>query len=209
MVALFTCIQQLFELCLPVKEVLMLLGSTIVSPMELYRICLTEPTDYTANLSQRISTSTFFKAIVTSDLLGNATAVKTPKTLTVMVLAERDQAFSTLGLIPKVQYKIPTRGQQFNITLNNKQQGSVMTPMVNRTGELNISGIEPLDLSLCPPEAEVAHRDMDQVSGVVDMLAEVDLGDEENGQIWYQIPHTVVGYKANNVQEQRSQLLEF
>ena len=184
-------------MCLPVREVLILLGSTIVSPKEIYHVVLPATSNCSDSLSYRVCMTTMFKHLVKTDLIGKATAVKTPKKISVLLLAERDPAFSDLGLIPKVQYKIPQRGQHFIINFHS--QKDELTPMANRSGELDISGIELLDISveLEHPTPSSKRVLSDNISDVTDLMVDVNLGGDANQMIWYQIPHTVIGYRGS------------
>ncbi len=127
-----------------ISEVLIVLGSTPVSPKELYRIKLPVGV-YDGLVSNFInSKSKLFRKLVTSDLFDDVKELTCSVNVMVLVRAPRECNFGSVKMLPKPAFKIPKRGTHFVITL--KSKGRLINEELSRMGdsEFEVSGVESL-----------------------------------------------------------------
>ena len=178
---IFNSVKSIFAQCLSFTKILVIFGSTIVSPKEMFYIELPHITESTKALSYSTSKTLLFKNIVMCDILNQAIPSNYSNKMTVLVYGDRQSHFTKMGFIPKAQFVMSNRGTIFRFILKNSF-GEIMTPIHSRQDIFNISGIQPLDL-------EDDHCPAIQVDEQPSSIAETE------EFIWYQIPHILKGFK--------------
>ena len=153
---MFSTLEDIFVNGGPIKQVLLILGATVVSPKEVF--VLNFPTSFydSHSLSFKSCMSTLFRSLVIRDWFGDVKPLKSCTKLHVLVQAPRHSDFGSQILHPKINYKVPPRGKQF--ALNFHCRAHIVNAELSQLGdaEFNISGIEPLnhsasDIDMGPP----------------------------------------------------------
>ena len=153
---MFLMLEEVFHMGGPIKQVLVILGSTVVTPKEVF--VLKFPTSFSDShsVSLRNCMSVLFRNLVIRDWFGDVKPLKSCTKLHVMVQAPRQCNFTSQMLLPKVNYKIPPRGKHF--VLNFTCRAHVTNAELSQLGdsEFDISGVEQLnhsasDIDMGPP----------------------------------------------------------
>ncbi|XP_061192889.1 uncharacterized protein LOC133201113 [Saccostrea echinata] len=141
---IFDMISQAFEICSEIRSVLILFGTTPVSPKESYLLTLPVLHPEYDSLSVRNSIKSLFQQIITQDVLGGVKSIS-PTNMTVMVNAPKNSGIT--WFLPKPHFKVPVRGRRhvFNLSCEYPHPVNHSIDCGNETAE--ISGIEPLESS--------------------------------------------------------------
>ena len=194
-----TILQQLestFNLAHSVQEVVILLGSTIVTPKETYTITFPTAMYEGKLLSLQQAKSCLFRKLVTNPCWTEVPEMKATK-MYIFVFAARDDGLSRLGLKPQLAFKKPTKGRIFNINLDCKC--AEVSPELSRLGdtEFEISGVEPFDTS------DIVENDTTGQLSAANFNGDLHDRMESNSHyaqdfIWYQLPVVVHGLKTKS-----------
>ena len=207
----------------PIKQVAVLLGSTLITPKEL--LILHFPTAFYEGpmLLLKSCVSSLFKTVVPGDFEGAARTMSSSTKLTVLMEASRHSDFSPHGMLYKPHFAVPARGQCLEVSLH--CTSSVAPADLSRLDEadVDISGIEPLPMYTPVGASSLPHSGQRSSNsrgssrrgsyGVGDrrrsshgsliVLSHDGLYDTEHmadGEaepveyVWYQFPVTVKGY---------------
>ena len=143
---LFSLIKRVFAEGGPIKQVAVLLGSTIVTPKEV--LLLHFPTAFYEGpvLSLKSCISSLFKTLVSGDFQSAAKTMNSSAKLTVLMLAARHCDFAPHRMLYKPHFKVPARGQ--HLMVNFHCTSGVAPAELSRLDEtdVDISGIEPLPM---------------------------------------------------------------
>ena len=149
---LFDALTNIFSTSSHIKEILILLGSTIMSPKEVF--VLRFPTSFYDGpiLPYKQCLTSVFHKLVSEDLLGDVAELNSIVKMSVMILAPRDQDYSCYNLKPQLNYKIPQRGRKFKLNFechrNVNKLGAELSIMDETL--FDMSGIEPLNKTMDP-----------------------------------------------------------
>lgn len=200
---LFQVIQDVFKVGASIKQALILLGSSIISPKDSYLVSF--PTVYYDGqvLSRQTCINLLFKTLVSNDFLSNAKPIQSGSKLFVFFLAPRDCELNDgCKLVPKLSFKIPVVGVKYIINCQ-CTSGCVelMTSELSRNEEdFNLSGIEPLDpeqnaeMETSLPVA-VSPQDFDKQQSCIRNQEESRNHIQDIEYIWYQTQITIIGNK--------------
>lgn len=141
---IFDMISQAFEMCPEIRSILILFGTTPISPKESYLLTMPILHPEFDNLSVKNSVKTLFRQIITQDVLGNAKNLS-PTNMIVMINAPRNSGIT--WFLPKPTFKLPVRGRRHVFNLNCKHPHPADHSIVCSDGKAEISGIEPLESS--------------------------------------------------------------
>ncbi|XP_062602805.1 uncharacterized protein LOC134264532 [Saccostrea cucullata] len=141
---IFDEISQAFEICSEIRSVLILFGTTPVSPKESYLLTMPVLHPEHDSVSVRNSIKSLFRQIITQDVLGDVKTIS-PTNMTVMVNAPKNSGIT--WFLPKPHFKVPVRGRRhvFNLNCDYPHPVNHSIDCGNETAE--ISGIEPLESS--------------------------------------------------------------
>jgi hypothetical protein len=158
------CIQlgNAFDTCPEIKSVLILIGSTTVSPKEIYMISLPPLNPEANNVSYQSCVKTLFKQLITDDVFSCSKEIL-PTNVTVLLHAPRDSGIK--WFLPKSMFKVPQRGMQYHlnlICLYNEPVNYNHNLSID-LDEMEISGIEPLDKSFMLASTEEIYESFDLV----------------------------------------------
>jgi hypothetical protein len=192
--SLFETIEQVFASGETIKQVAIILGSTIVTPKDCYVISF--PTEFYEGLvlSRQACISALFRSLYDCDFLSPAKPLHTCTNLHVLFLAPRNCHLQRCKLVPKLSFRIPLIGMRFNINIvylpDAVTLGNSKLDLVGE--ELDISGIKPLDDSLCStgkaPLADLPSADV--------MSTPRSPGNSANDDfVWFEAPTRVKGYR--------------
>lgn len=143
---IFSHIIQAFDNCPEIRQVIFILGSTHVSPKESYLInlpTLNRNTD-TDGLPVKTCIKSLFRQLIMQDILENSKPIGTTN-LIVLISAPRDSGIE--WFLPKPIFKPPERGVQYVLNLNCKEVILSGHDLSKDDCEIEISGIELLELS--------------------------------------------------------------
>lgn len=187
-------LEDAFALFHPIREILILLGATVVSPKEVYHLRL--PTDVIDGriLTQNQCQSVLFRSLVGEDILQGTKDMATLNKWTVLLEAPRLDKVNA-NVMPRLNFKPPVMGQHF--MLNFMCHGEVINPDVSRTEtEFEISGIEPLNetcMTLDESNMELDNEVIfnDKICGVSTCNYNCD-----DDFIWYEVKPSFKGFKV-------------
>lgn len=204
--SLFDTITNVFTNIVPVKGVLLILGSSIMNPRDSYLISF--PTEFYegAMLTHQVCVQKVFRQLITSDFVGNAKPLSSCTSLYVLFLAQRNCKHQIASLLPKLSFKVPSRGSRYSINFS-------FTSAVMKSSDFSfsenevveISGIEALESSLDEEEmstSTIQNSDSapdSYLTGGTDESCTSYLEDAgitvSDDYIWYQAPTVVKGFK--------------
>lgn len=141
---IFDMISQAFEICPEIRSILILFGTTPISPKESYLLSMPVLHPEFDCLSLKSSVKTLFRQIVCKDVLGDAKSIS-PTNMIVMVNAPKCSGIS--WFLPKPNFKLPVRGKRHVFNLNCKHSDLANQSIVCNDDTVEISGIEPLESS--------------------------------------------------------------
>ena len=193
----------------PIKQVLIIIGATVVSPKEYYLIRI--PTCcYDGNLLDfRQCMATLFRKLVSSDITGEFKNLK-PSKVFVMLYASSQSAKVLHKFKPRINYKLPRRGKR--ILIDFIFNSARINHNLSHHGDNNfdISGIVPLescdlDLSSGGLPAVSERKALSGVPYVTEaghLPQELDLKMQESSEqnewpnyVWFQCKYDMKGYK--------------
>ena len=185
-----------------VPQIVLVLGATIVSPKETYVISL--PTDFIDGdlLTEKSCVRQLCRKLVTNDIYANA---KNVPITNMNVLLQTNRNNRLAGFQPRPNFNVPKRGKQFfiNLSCSNKADGIGEDLSCLDTPDIEMSGIEPLDVSDFDDSAQYASGDFaSAMSKIVDGVEHMNCGDAITGPegdadqlIWFQALSVVKGYR--------------
>ena len=201
---LFQTIERAFAEAGPVKEVAILLGSTIISPKE--TIVIRFPVQFYDGpiLGFKSCLHTMFRRLVSADFLSEA-KLRHCSHLNVLLLAPRHMSCDRLVHQPML--KPAPRGQRFVLTFD--YAGTVAPAELSRleeAAEMDISGIEPFatdasnhdgeyTCTATTPSSCLRSVTKDSSENVSRPRSVADTDENDTEYIWYRIPVTVKGYR--------------
>ena len=141
---IFKHILCVFELCPEIKQVMLILGGTTISPKESYLINLPPSNPEADNLSLKSSTRTLFRQLIMQDILGGRKSIS-PTSLTILVNAPR--TMEMLWFLPKSAFKMPIRGEKYIIDLIDHCACAPNEHSMMGDHVIDVSGVEPLESS--------------------------------------------------------------
>lgn len=141
---IFDMISQAFDICPEIRSILILFGTTPISPKESYLLTMPALHPEFDSLSVKNSVKTLFRQIITQDVLGGAKSMS-PTNMIVMVNAPKNSGIA--WFLPKPTFKLPVRGRRHVFNLSCKQPQPADHSIVCSDGRAEISGIEPLESS--------------------------------------------------------------
>lgn len=130
----------------PIRQVVVSLGATIMSPKEIYILSFPIGVYEGPVLSYSACRSLLFRKLVTCDFFVDAKPLKSLNKLAVLVSALRSCNPCSQNLHPKTNYKIPVRGQRLSVDLTCRTHESIADLTRLDDAYMDISGIEPLAL---------------------------------------------------------------
>ena len=134
-----------FECCPEIRQVVVILGATPVSPKEIYLIQFPPLSPEADNLPSKECIKSLFRQLMIHDPLGQIKAVPLTNT-TVLLNAPRHSSFT--WFLPKALYKIPDRGFQFHFNLCSYVDVIGSQDLSKDFSVIDLSGFEPLGLSV-------------------------------------------------------------
>lgn len=140
---LFVNILKAFETCPEIQQALVLLGSTTATPKEVYVVNLPSLCPEANHVSLKSCKQAFFRHIVAEQILANE-ATLGPTNVMVMLLAPTTAILK--GFVPKMSFKVPSRGICLTLNMICMQPHSCQELTFDGS-EVEISGIEPLNIS--------------------------------------------------------------
>ncbi|XP_046364215.2 MAD2L1-binding protein-like isoform X2 [Haliotis rufescens] len=150
--SLISCVMEMmqrveaaFVTCPEVKQVLITMGGTVVSPRESFLINLPPLSPEADLVSLRSSVKSLFRQLITHDLLGGVKPIS-PTNMAVLLYAPRDSGIQ--WFVPKPTFKRPIRGRQFEYNIKCRHHHVGSHDLSCDVSEVEISGIEPLDSSV-------------------------------------------------------------
>jgi hypothetical protein len=146
---IFATIDYVFQHAQAISQVIFILGTTIVSPKDVYIVNLPESSLETHQPSYRQSLSVFFRTVISKDWYKNAPQCKSLTKLHVLLRRSRGINCDGVFLLPRPNFKVPQRGHHFTLDLicgvsNLDQDISQIEPSDD---DFNISGIDILNYS--------------------------------------------------------------
>jgi hypothetical protein len=144
---IFKKLVETFEVCPEIRQILILLGGTVLSPKESYLISFPPYHPESNNVSSKFCVRYFLRELISQDLVGKLKDIRITNAI-IMVKAPQDSGIT--WFLPKPNFTIPVRGEQFCFNLI-----SELTPdsevfihdLTYDEHEVEISGIEPFDVS--------------------------------------------------------------
>ncbi|XP_076442940.1 uncharacterized protein LOC143281587 [Babylonia areolata] len=140
----FSEILTAFEICPEIQQALILFGSSSVTPKESYVIKLPHICPEADNVPLRTSKQALFRHLVAEQVLSSDAALG-PTNVYVVLCAPRSAALS--GFVPKLGFKIPTRGYCLTLNMICNQPSFCCQDLTMDDTEVEISGVEPLERS--------------------------------------------------------------
>ena len=134
-----------FECCPEIRQVVVILGATPVSPKEIYLIQFPPLSPEADNLPSKECIKSLFRQLMMHDPLGQIKAVPLTNT-TVLLNAPRHSSFT--WFLPKALYKIPDRGYQFHFNLCSYVDVIGSQDLSKDFSVIDLSGFEPLGSSV-------------------------------------------------------------
>ncbi|XP_064624205.1 MAD2L1-binding protein-like [Lineus longissimus] len=199
-----------------IEQVLIILGSTPVSPKESFLIRLPHPGFYEGRLlSAKSCKSELFRKLVSCDLFSDLKQLSSTNFM-VFILAPRNSGLKWFQ--PKFSFKMPTRGHLFEFSL--VSTGKLCNPEITQASlcDLELSGIEPLEKSQNMDSSE-RESTLNKLEFDIDNLEKLDLeaSPDDNGTkleesllnnaslncgdselVWFQAPISMRGFKIKN-----------
>lgn len=146
-------VKRAFEVCPEITQVAIVLGSTAVSPTEIYVIQFPPLNPEADNLSSKEAVKSLFRQLITHDPLGQVKAIPITN-MTVLINAPRNSQCS--WFLPKATYKIPNRGNQFHFNLLSSSDNHGSQDISRDFSVIDLSGFEPFESSVIDsPMSEV------------------------------------------------------
>ncbi|XP_055957008.1 MAD2L1-binding protein [Patella vulgata] len=139
---IFENIQKSFEHCPEISQIMIVLGSTVVSPKEMYIIQMPPLSPDAENIVFKSCVRSLFRQLITQDLLGNIKGIS-PTNMTVLLKAPR--GCNIEWFTPKHNFKTSSRGQQFMFNCVCEQPVVLTHDLTHDANEFDISGIDCLD----------------------------------------------------------------
>ncbi|XP_046571061.1 MAD2L1-binding protein-like [Haliotis rubra] len=138
-------VEAAFITCPEVKQVLITMGGTVISPRESFLINLPPLSPEADLVSLKSSVKSLFRQLITHDLLGGVKPIS-PTHISVLLYAPRDSGIQ--WFVPKPIFKRPVRGRQFEYNMKCRHHNVGSHDLSCDVSEIEISGIEPLDSSV-------------------------------------------------------------
>lgn len=181
-----------------------------MNPRDSYLISF--PTEFFEGdvLTHQVCVQKVFRQLITSDFVGNAKPLSSCTSFYVLFLAPRNCSHQLASLLPKLSFKVPSRG--FRYSINFSFTSALMTSSdcsfsVSEIGE--ISGIEALESSVDEEEmstSQIQNSDSapdSYLAGTTDESCSSYLEDAgmtvSDDYIWYQAPTVVKGFREKVV----------
>lgn len=143
---IFKKLVETFEVCPEIRQILILLGGTVLSPKESYLISFPPYHPESSNVSSKFCVRYFLRELISQDLVGKLKDIRITNTI-IMVKAPQDSGIT--WFLPKPNFTIPVRGEQFSFNLISKPNSEVFIhDLTYDEHEVEISGIEPFDVSI-------------------------------------------------------------
>ena len=185
--SLFQTIHSIFLSGEMIKQVLIVLGSSIMSPRDCYLFSF--PTEFYEGrtLSRQSCLSRLFRTLYVEDFLAKSKPLNSCTNLFVMFLVPRQCDHRRWNLTPRLSYKVPFIGTHYGVNIifegDNVMQSN---PTLNLVGdELDISGIQPLDKS---------GNDLSLYAQTPVKSPKRSVCDDDD-YVWFELPVVVKGYK--------------
>lgn len=141
----FKKLVETFEVCPEIRQILILLGGTVLSPKELYLITFPPYHPESNNVSSKFCVRYFLRELICQDLVGKLKDIRVTNAI-IMVKAPQDSGIT--WFLPKPNFTVPVRGEQFSFNLISKPNSEVFNhDLTYDEHEVEISGIEPFDAS--------------------------------------------------------------
>ena len=192
----FEQLESVFNSAHYIEEVVILLGSTSVTPKETYSIKFPTAMYEGKLLSLQQAKTCLFRQLVTNPCWVDVPEMR-PTKLHVFILAARDDRLASLGLKPRLTFKKPNKGRTFSITFDCKC--TVVSAELSRLGDADfeISGVEPLDTSDFLENDTSVNVPTGAHNGDLHNHTQIHAQGEEDF-IWYQLPIVVQGLKTKS-----------
>ena len=223
---IFETLQDVLKMGGPVKDVVLSLGATIVSPKELYIISFPVGVYDGTVMNIRTCRSFLFKNLFSCDFFHDVDPPSSCLKMTVLVCATKHCHFAAEKLLPKLKYKLPQKGKRLH--LNMSCNAHEVSPELSHMDEIdaNLSGFEPLEMT---PATDKMHSRMRKISkSSLPPIDELNTEQHEHGTcvynydnaypspvndisvhgeedtcndmdfIWFQVPVTMTGFCLKN-----------
>lgn len=213
-----------FDVCPEIQEILVVLGSTIVSPKETYLISMPLMCPESDGLPLKVCVKSLFKQIITQDIIQDLKKTSCTK-LHVLVKAHRHCGLP--WFLPKPMYKPSTRGQHCHINFESRSLSTTIGQhdLTQDEIDVEISGIEPFNISDLNDISLSSMSESSQCTSATDIgsvglstLSTLNATDcdisasstaistnqgsisevNEPEYIWFQAPINVKGYRAKH-----------
>ncbi|XP_064603653.1 MAD2L1-binding protein-like [Liolophura sinensis] len=211
-----------FDHCPDIRQVLIIIGGTSVSPKEMYRVTIPPYYPDATPVSEKSSIKILFRQLITDDFLGSVNPLSATST---MLLLNAPRNCGLEWFLAKPHYKPPNRGRVYELNLHCAQPPDSGTDLSLMDHHFEISGIQPLDssnndISMSESDLICQETSSDSDSVITDMTSDSfslametnalganivkqcamtedegvhSLSDED--YIWFQAPLSIKGYK--------------
>ncbi|KAL4237364.1 regulation of exit from mitosis [Mactra antiquata] len=134
-------LNQAFHICPEIKQAVISIGATIVSPKEIYVIHLPPLNPDADNLSGKSCIKSLFRQLIMQDPLCDVKQIS-PTNITLLLSAPRNSNLS--WFYPKASYKFPVRGRHFEFHLHSNC-GQGRHDLSSNHSAVELSGFNPFD----------------------------------------------------------------
>lgn len=216
-------LQQSFEVCPGIQQVLLLLGGTPVSPKESYLLNLPPSQTDTDSLSLKTCRKSIFRKLIMQDVLGRMNSVA-PTNVILLVKAPRESDLK--WFLPKPSYKVPQRGKKFIFNLVCRSSDEEGMDLSMGEEYLDMSGIDPLESfeieasipvkskaiidNIVNGKEQNSHSMCDEnkssMKNCILNRSEMKCDQNEQELIWFQSPIVIKGYRDTSSKEATSDI---
>ncbi|XP_055879547.1 uncharacterized protein LOC106057798 isoform X1 [Biomphalaria glabrata] len=153
----FDNLKKAFEVCPEIEQVAVLLGGTVVSPKESYFINFPPPCPDADCLPLVVCKTTLFKQIISEDIFGVLTNTISPTNI--MLLFSAPRTCPLQWFLPKMSFAAPRIGTVITLNFHCTYLVPTCHDLTLMDAEMELSGIELLDCSLCEKDASGAEKE--------------------------------------------------
>ncbi|KAL5008180.1 hypothetical protein ScPMuIL_013761 [Solemya velum] len=217
-------LQQSFEVCPEIHQVLLLFGGTLVSPKESYLLNLPPLQTGADSLSLKTCRKSIFRKLIMQDVLGRMDSVS-PTNLILLVKAPRECDLK--WFLPKPSYKVPKRGKHFTFNFVCKSSDEDGMDLSQAEEYLDMSGIAPfesIDANMSVSNDtimdDIVHGNLHNSHSIYDKTESPrnngvskhyssEMIPGQNGEqefIWFQSPIVIKGYRDTSSKEASSDI---
>lgn len=190
MSSIFSALDDAFTSPTPLKQVLLLLGATAVSPREAFLLTFPSALLEGHPLSLRTALSSLFRCLIQHDWLGDVAPLRSPTRLHVLLQAPTTSGPAHGKLLARPHFRFPSRSRLF--VLNVLCTGQATSAELSLNGpDVEISGIEVLESS----------DEKDDQPSSPKLVPLNTPGKKEEDLMWYQVPVSAKGYKDREGQK--------